>query len=227
MLRYRDNSPPENIATPTTAIPMPKEPASPIKPIQEGMTPPPNSEATRSVSDTAKPWVFGALIADKAFDLHKSPLVSLLEAKLSQREEIQLLERAQIDRILQEQQLQLISSARGVHERIAAGKLLKADLLVLLRAREKGDIRQLDIIVAETKGGLRLLVRTILWSDDTLRDVNVLNSLMSQALEKYDGEIRQIVAVPPFVSNDLTHEYDFLQVAYSLKKIYRVSLMLF
>ena len=46
-----------------------------------------------------------ALIADKASDLHKSPLVSLLEVKLSQRSGVQLLERAEIDKILQEQQL--------------------------------------------------------------------------------------------------------------------------
>ena len=55
-----------------------------------------------------------ALIADKAFNLHKSPLVSLLEVEISQRDGIQLLERVEIDKILQEQRLQLMFSARGV-----------------------------------------------------------------------------------------------------------------
>ena len=47
-----------------------------------------------------------ALIADKALD--KSPLVSLLEVELSQKDDIQLLERAQIRQVLEEQELTLL-----------------------------------------------------------------------------------------------------------------------
>jgi hypothetical protein len=43
-----------------------------------------------------------ALITDKASGVDKSALVSLLEVELSQKEGIQLLERAAIDKIMQE-----------------------------------------------------------------------------------------------------------------------------
>lgn len=46
-----------------------------------------------------------ALITDKTSGLGKSPLVSLLEVELSQKDGIRLLERAAIDKILEEQQL--------------------------------------------------------------------------------------------------------------------------
>jgi hypothetical protein len=102
-----------------------------------------------------------AILADKAYKLDNSPLISLLEVKLSEKESVQLLERAEIDEILKEQKLQLMFAGQGGKDRVAAGKLLKADLLILLRAKEKKGIRSLDVVVAETKGGLRLLVRTI------------------------------------------------------------------
>jgi len=78
-----------------------------------------------------------ALIADRAFDLHKSPLISLLEVKLSQREGIQLLERAAIDKILEEQQLSVI----GLLERdtaVKVGRLLRADAFIILSLESAG-----------------------------------------------------------------------------------------
>jgi len=79
-----------------------------------------------------------ALIADRALDLYKSPLASLLEVRLSQREGIQLLERTQIDKILQEQKL----SVAGLVEReqlIKVGRLLRADGLLLLSIENAKD----------------------------------------------------------------------------------------
>ena len=124
-----------------------------------------------------------ALITDEAGGLDKSPLVSLLETQLSQTEGIQVLERAQIDKILQEQQLSLA----GLLERnsiIEAGRLLRADAFILL-SRESSStdtklsqpipVDELDEVlpktdnvpkgqlirvrVAETAHGLRLLDR--------------------------------------------------------------------
>jgi hypothetical protein len=72
-----------------------------------------------------------AIIADKAGGLGQSPLISLLEVQLSRNDNIRLLERAQIDKILQEQQL----SAAGLLDRnntIKIGQLLRADALVII-----------------------------------------------------------------------------------------------
>jgi hypothetical protein len=102
-----------------------------------------------------------ALIVDKAFDLHKSPLVSLLEVRLSQREDIHLLERTEIDKILQEQKLNLA----GLLERntaVRVGRLIHADALLLLsienhQGNKQNEKALLRIRLVETAHGLRLL----------------------------------------------------------------------
>jgi hypothetical protein len=107
-----------------------------------------------------------ALIADKAGSLDKSPLMSLLEAQLSQNGNIKLLERAQIDKILQEQQL----SAAGLLNRtnsIKIGQLLRADALVIITAEPSAQPATptanastgtlIRVRVVQTSHGLRLL----------------------------------------------------------------------
>jgi hypothetical protein len=99
-----------------------------------------------------------ALIADKSSGLDKSPLVSLLEVELSQKEGIQLLERAAIDKILEEQQL----SAAGFLDRnniIKIGKLLRAEAFIILSLEDQiQDANDLvRVRVSETAHGLRLL----------------------------------------------------------------------
>ena len=99
-----------------------------------------------------------ALITDKAQDLDKSALISLLEVELSQKDSIRLLERAAIDKILDEQQL----SAAGLLDRnttIKIGKLLRADAFIILslesQTQDANDL--IRVRVSETAHGLRLL----------------------------------------------------------------------
>ncbi len=99
-----------------------------------------------------------AIIADRSSGLDKSALVSLLEVELSQKEGIKLLERAAIDKILEEQKL----SAAGLMDRAAAikiGKLLRADAFIILslesQTQDANDL--IRVRVSETAHGLRLL----------------------------------------------------------------------
>ncbi|MBN1975426.1 MAG: hypothetical protein JW787_17450 [Sedimentisphaerales bacterium] len=98
-----------------------------------------------------------ALIADKASGLDKSPLVSLLEVELSQKKGIQLLERAAIDKIIEEQKL----NASGLLDRntaIKIGKLLRADAFIILslesQMKDANDL--VRVRISETAHGLRL-----------------------------------------------------------------------
>lgn len=99
-----------------------------------------------------------AIIADKSSGLDNSPLISLLEVELSQKDGIRLLERTAIDKILEEQQL----SATGLLDRnttIKIGKLLRADAFIILstesQSKESGDL--IRVRVSETAHGLRLV----------------------------------------------------------------------
>jgi hypothetical protein len=113
-----------------------------------------------------------AVIADKAFDLHKSTLVSLLEVRLSEEPNLVLLERHEIDKILQEQQF----SAAGLVRReavIKVGKLLRADALALLSAEdgeEAGQNKLLWVRLVETAHGLRLLDTYEQWDTPKLEE---------------------------------------------------------
>jgi hypothetical protein len=98
-----------------------------------------------------------AIIADKAGGLGQSPIISLLEVQLSRNDNIRLLERAQIDKILQEQQL----SAAGLLDRnntIKIGQLLRADALVIITLENEvktittGSIRSTAPVSTETGG---------------------------------------------------------------------------
>lgn len=102
-----------------------------------------------------------ALIADKASDLYKSPLVSLVEVKLSQKEGIELLERAEIDKLLQEQQLSVAGLLQR-HNAVKVGRLLRVDAFLLLSTEADKDQKQnsdklLRVRLVETAHGLRLL----------------------------------------------------------------------
>jgi len=124
-----------------------------------------------------------AVVVDKTSGLDKSPLISLLEVQLSQKQGIELLERSAIDEILREQQLSLA----GLLDRdaiVEAGQLLRADAFILLSQESPGaetrptrqqpvdefdeDLSQPDnstkgklirVRVVETAHGLRLLDR--------------------------------------------------------------------
>ncbi|OHB77582.1 MAG: hypothetical protein A2Z25_01035 [Planctomycetes bacterium RBG_16_55_9] len=101
-----------------------------------------------------------AIIADKAFDLDKSPLVSLLESRLSHTQGVHVLERAQIDKILAEQRWS-ITSLFDRNATIKAGRLLRAEAFVLLSAeadesKEKEKSELVRVRLVETRHGLRL-----------------------------------------------------------------------
>ena len=98
-----------------------------------------------------------ALITEKTSNFDKSPMISMLEVELSQKEGLKLLERAAIDKILEEQKL----SAAGLLDRnktIEIGKLLRADAFIILslekQSKESGDL--IRVRISETAHGLRL-----------------------------------------------------------------------
>jgi hypothetical protein len=95
-----------------------------------------------------------AVIADKAGSLAQSPLISLLEVRLSQNENVKLLERAQIDKIMQEQQL-IAAGFLDRNNTIKIGQLLRADAFIIITS--EGDL--IRVRVAETAHGLRLFDR--------------------------------------------------------------------
>jgi hypothetical protein len=146
--------------------------------------------------------------------------VSLLEVKLSQERDLILLERAEIEKILEEQMLQLAFEAEGSEARRQLGALLRARMLVILRAREEqaGEgkmVRYLELVIADTSTGLRILTERLVWNESKpdeaagriARYVNRTRAILSEA-------IRAVAAVPLFVCDDFTYDYASLKGVY-------------
>jgi hypothetical protein len=118
--------------------------------------------------------------------------------------------------VLEEQTLQMAFAPEGGADRRRLGSLLKADILVILHARGTDEVRSLEIVIAETKTGLRVLTDIVSWDEkDPSSTVTAIVDVVKKGLLKSSETTRMIAAVPPFVSDDLSHQYDSMQAAYA------------
>ena len=148
-------------------------------------------------------------------DLDRSALGALVEERLLAGPRARWLERTEIDRVLAEQELGKLFGADAGTGRVALGRILKADLLVFLRTGKNEQSGYAELVVAETGGGLRLLVRKAPLSGPPESNADALVRLVDEAFGKYGQDITEVYAVPPFFSRDLTFEHDYLKAAYA------------
>ena len=146
--------------------------------------------------------------------MDRTPLGALVEQTLLASKQAVWLERTEIDKLIHEQQLQLLLGPEAVKERSGLGRLLKADLLVILRHVAK-PVEHEEMVVCETASGLRLGVHSVPASSNAEADAKQLAALAEQSMAKQREQIRDICAVPPFLSQDLTFEDDYLKAAYA------------
>ncbi|MCU0982697.1 MAG: hypothetical protein MUF25_26350 [Pirellulaceae bacterium] len=138
----------------------------------------------------------------------------LVERRMLQNPDADWLERAEIETVLRERELQSLMSPEACGERAAIGRLLKADMLILLRHFEEPKA-QVQLVVCETKQGLRLAIHALAASGDVEADAERLSALVKNSIREHPREIREICAVPSFVSDDLAYDHDHLKAAYA------------
>lgn len=148
-------------------------------------------------------------------DPEQSNRVPLLEAKLAAEPGLTLVDRAATDRVLKEQRLQAAFGPQGIGERVRLGTVLKADLLVLVRPVAGAKEPTLEVVVSETAGGLRLFVHALPVTKDADADVASFVDAVRLGLRKHREQVKEIMAVPPFVSQNLTYEFDHLKGAFA------------
>jgi hypothetical protein len=148
-------------------------------------------------------------------DPEKTPRAALLEAKLLAEPGAAWVERADIDKVLKEQKLQAAFGPQGVGERVKLGKLLKADLLVMVRPVKDAKEPALEVVVSETATGLRLLLRAVPVTKNAGEDVAALLTAAKDGIKRHGEAVKEIVAVPPFVSNDLEFTHEHLKGAFA------------
>jgi hypothetical protein len=132
-------------------------------------------------------------------------VATFLELELLKLRDTEALDRATIDAVLKEQTLERAFSAGATADRVALGTILKADVLVLLQTIEQPK-RHANVVVFETKRGLRLQVQPFEITANAQNDAKTILPNVTLALERARGEVREIVAVPPMVSTNLSLE---------------------
>ncbi|MEI8373995.1 MAG: SHD1 domain-containing protein [Planctomycetota bacterium] len=137
-------------------------------------------------------------------------VASLVETLLGSVAGVSLVERAEIDKVIREQELQAAFAPEGVGKRCELGRLLKADLLVWLYF-QAAPVPHLSVVVSETRQGLRLCMRPIMLSNSTETDSKSILDLIDTARRLQGDKAVEIVAVPPLMNNSLTHEADQFQ----------------
>jgi len=166
-------------------------------------------------ADAAPPKENTKTLRCALIDVDQSAIAGLVEAELITRPSEHWLERTEIQRLLEEKQLQSLLAAGAGDDRVALGQTLKADVLVILRTTKEDQQTKAELVVAETNQGLRLLTAEFFLGNQLEEHAAALVELIDQAITKARQEIRQVFAVPPFVSDDLTYEYEYLKATYA------------
>lgn len=139
-------------------------------------------------------------------------LVPLAEVALGTLEGVTLVDREAIAPVLKEQELQAAFGAASGAERVQLGRILKADVLVLLRDRAEPK-PHVEVLISETRQGIRLLTAPLPAAVDAKQNVAIVRELAERAIAKRD--FSTLVAVPPLVNNSLTRDLDHYQNAYA------------
>ena len=148
----------------------------------------------------------------------KSGWDDLLVARLSETKAVAIVERKQLGTVFDEQAIQGLLRNRADRGRI--GSVAGADLLVLLASGENS----VRLVMCDSHLGVTLQ-DVSLPARDKARD-KVVAALADQTLQivrQFANGIKHVVAVPDFVSRDLTFEHSFLQFDYAevLRAAYR------
>ena len=166
----------------------------------------------------APPIDFKTIGTAAILDTSKSPAGALLEAKVLGANNLKWLERGQIEKVVAEQNLQAVFSPEGTSQRVSLGKILKADLLVLVRAgtrkAEEGE-KYLEVVVCETHRGLRLASRGLPITNNAEADAVEIENVLTSALGKLSEKITDICVVPPFLNQDLDFKYNHHSAGYA------------
>ena len=153
-----------------------------------------------------------AVLADK--DLENQPAVSLLVVRLSQDATLELLDRADLSTVLKEINLSALSGSGSCADRVRTGQLLHADMLMLV-TREASPPSGAQVVVSETKHGLRLRTANVAFSTNVEATVDRLVGETERARRKLTENPTLMCAVPPMINRGLTHTDDHLQASYA------------
>ncbi|MDT8389679.1 MAG: hypothetical protein RRC34_04120 [Lentisphaeria bacterium] len=145
-----------------------------------------------------------------------APFADLLFVELSGREDLHLLERQEVNRIVEEQKLSLMTrGAVDADSAVQAGKILAADALLILELENHSEKPLLRTRLVDARYGLKLFDGSLAQS----KNADGYEALARQVAARVARHIRRInvppdqlllVGVSSFLSEELSPEWDWL-----------------
>ncbi|MHC4716360.1 MAG: hypothetical protein ACYS5V_05270, partial [Planctomycetota bacterium] len=159
--------------------------------------------------DALKTW---AVITTPA--IRRSGLADLVNAELGRQRRITLVQRDRLDAVLKEVALAQMLGSADTARRAAAGRVLRADALVLLA--QAADGRQIRMVISDTRCGARLRVEHVPCDPkDVKPTADRLIAAIRATRKRFAGGIRRVLGVSHFINRSLLHDHDHLQAGYA------------
>jgi len=146
----------------------------------------------------------------------ESGVLDLLTVALSKDESIHVVERERLQEAMRELEVTALLKPGNVSQRLQLGKTLRANALMVIDFERTNGKRMLRVVVSDATLGVRL------WRESFVGDAADIDGLIEQCValvgevrQRFAGGIQQIIAVPPFLSEDFGQRFDFLQTRFS------------
>lgn len=155
-----------------------------------------------------------AILSSK--EIQESGLADLLTVKVQKIKDVELVERELLEKVLDEMTVSMMLGAKNLENRITAGGLLKANMLVLLSLENMEDKNSVKIVISSCSNGARLYVGWVSFDQSNLETTsNNLAKIVEETLERFESGVKQIIGISPFISRNLVHDYDHLQAGFA------------
>ena len=156
-------------------------------------------------------WRRWAIVATPG--VRNSGVGDLLTARLSTHDAVELLERDSLESALRELTVAHLAGASATAERLEFGRISQADALICLDESKADDnsTRFLRMTICDVRHGARVAMELMPMDEapDTL--AATCSRFFDRVRRRFPKGVQSLIAIPPFVSHGLQHDFDHLQ----------------
>ncbi|MEN6404886.1 MAG: hypothetical protein ABFC77_00290 [Thermoguttaceae bacterium] len=147
-------------------------------------------------------------------ELQDTALNDLVAVELSKAMDLELVNREELSRVESELELAQLFDAASAEDRLKLGRMVRADALVLIRRHGAYPKAPLLLTIAECNQGARLHSQELPTQPDAAAASQIAKIVLATR-RHFSRGVTQLLAVPDFLSRNLTHDYDQFQGRYA------------
>ena len=149
-------------------------------------------------------------------EIRASGLADLVLIEAGKLSRMELVERDELERVANEFELDSLAGAAGVSQRLKAGRLLRADALVVLKSVAASESNRLRVVMIDSRRGARLATfETAIAKPSLERTAQSVAAEMERVRSHFADGVRLVIGVTPFISRNLEHQHDHWQSRYA------------